>query len=53
MKAIGILLLYVFCLCAQDTIAIVPLGAIDTSDFYRVLPLISKEYNNAKIVLLN
>ena len=53
MKLLCTLLLFVFSLYAQDTIAILPLGSIDTSVFNNVLPLISKEYNNAKIVLLN
>jgi archaemetzincin len=53
MKPLCTLLLFVFSLYAQDTIAVLPLGSIDTSVFNSVLPLISKEYNNAKIVLLH
>jgi archaemetzincin len=53
MKLLCPLLLFVFSLYAQDTIAILPLGSIDTSVFNSVLQLISKEYNNAKIELLN
>lgn len=37
---------------ARDTIAILPLGSIDTGMVKRVIPYISKEYDNAQITLL-
>ena len=51
-KAPPILLLFIFSLCAQDTIAIQPLGSFDTSVFNNILPFVSKEFENAEIVLL-
>lgn len=47
------LMLFVFVLNGQDTIAIQPLGSIDTSVLKNLLPLVSKEFKNAEVVILN
>jgi archaemetzincin len=53
MKKILVFVLLAFInICAQDTIAIQPFDKIDTSIISVILPLISKEFDNAKLEIL-